>query len=572
MIAVLVAVSIVAAACGDDDDSSTGTTQPGATTPATTTKAPVAGGTITFGTFSETAGLDPIVSTGNGVTGYIEMAAIYDTIVRYNVQTGKYEPNTAETVTANADSTEWTVKLKSGIKFHDGTAYDAEAVKFGMNRHRSGIAGAPPCAELYACPRNSTSSAAYMTLVKSIDVVDALTVKFTLTESWPSFQYALGAEAALIPSPTSIKKCDPTKDVRSCETNLKPVGAGPFKIGDFKPKDSITMVKNPDYFGGAPYLDGLKFVNSINDGGGDQTMNALSTGTLNMAFLRDPASVAAGHDKKFEGVSTFEQGGGMLLINLGVSVTCAAQKPEPLCVGKPDGVVASNPPTKDLKIRQAIAAAIDPKVINERGYSGKGLVGNQLFQSDFRWYTDTPGPPVNGDTAKRLVTEAKAAGWDGKVRLLYNSTPTGAALGLAAQTMLQNAGMTVSLDTSKDTVSQVQQVTVLKDFDITGWGLAIPPDDGAVWALAQNFSSTSPSNRIGFKNAVVDQALKEIRQAKNDDEKKAAFKKIAETMAAEIPALPWAKIEEFIAWQSNIKGVKQTHRSGVFLDKAWIDK
>ena len=121
--------------------SSSDTTQPGVTTPATTAKAPVAGGTITFGTFSETAGLDPIVSTGNGVTGYIEMAAIYDTIVRYNAQTGKYELNTAESVTANADSTEWTVKLKSSIKFTDGTAYDAEAVKFGMNRHRSGIAG-----------------------------------------------------------------------------------------------------------------------------------------------------------------------------------------------------------------------------------------------------------------------------------------------------------------------------------------------------------------------------------------------------------------------------------------------
>jgi peptide/nickel transport system substrate-binding protein len=121
--------------------------------------------TITFGTYSETAGLDPIVSSGNGVTGFIEMNAVYDTIVRWNVETGKYDPNTAETVTPNADSSEWTVKLKPNIKFTDGTAYDAEAVKFGMSRHRSGIANAPPCAELYACPRNVTSSAAYIALV-----------------------------------------------------------------------------------------------------------------------------------------------------------------------------------------------------------------------------------------------------------------------------------------------------------------------------------------------------------------------------------------------------------------------
>ena len=90
-------------------------------------------------------------------------------------------------------------------------------------------------------------------------------------------------------------------------------------------------------------------------------------------------------------------------------------------------------------------------------------------------------------------------------------------------------------------------MTELKDFDVTGWGLAIPPDDGAVWALAQNFASTSTSNRIGFKSDVVDQALKDIRQAKTDDEKKAAYKKIAEVMTAEVPSLPFAKIEEFIA-------------------------
>jgi peptide/nickel transport system substrate-binding protein len=195
-ISAVIALAIIAAACGGDDKSSSSdTTQPGGTSPATTTKQPVAGGTITFGTYSETQGLDPIVSSGYGVTGYIEMATFYDPIVRYNTSTGKYEPNTAVSVTSNDALTEWTVKLKPNIKFTDGTAYDAEAVKFGMNRHRSGTAGAPPCAELYACPRNVTSSAAYMGLVKSIDVVDSLTVKFTLSEPWAAFQYALSAEA-----------------------------------------------------------------------------------------------------------------------------------------------------------------------------------------------------------------------------------------------------------------------------------------------------------------------------------------------------------------------------------------
>ena len=176
------------------------------------------------------------------------------------------------------------------------------------------------------------------------------------------------------------------------------------------------------------------------------------------------------------------------------------------------------------------------------------------------------------EAAKKLVADAKAAGWDGKVRMLYNSSPAGMNIGLATKTMLESAGMTVDLDVSKNITGQVAQVTVSKDFDMTGWGLAIPPDDGAVWALAQNFQSTSSSNRIGYKSPVVDQALKDILVAKTDDDKKVAYKKIAEALATDVPALPWAKIEEYIAWPTNIKGVRQTDRSGVLFDKAWIDK
>jgi peptide/nickel transport system substrate-binding protein len=565
VLAALAALSIVAAACGDDSgDGAQATTTQAA-------KEPKSGGTLSIGTFSETAGLDPIVSTGSGVTGYIELAAIYDTILRYNAATGKYEPNTAESVTNNADYTEWTVKLKPGIKFHDGTAYDAEAVKFGMNRHRSGAAGAPPCAELYACPRNSTSSIAYMALVKSIDVVDPLTVKFTLSEAWTTFPYALASEASFIPSPTEIKKCDPAKNVRECAFNLKPVGAGPFVIGAFSAKESITMTRNPNYHGGQVYLDGLRFVNSINDAGGPQTLNAFNAGTVNVAFLRDPATVASAKERKAVGASTMQQSGGIFLINAGATVNCAGGQPAPTCTGKPDGPTESSSPTKDIKVRQAIAAAIDPKVINDRGYQGKGLVGSQLLQNDFRWSPDVPGPAYNVDNAKKLVSEAKAAGWDGKVRMIYNNSPTAQAIGLAAQTLLQAVGIDVALDTSVDTTAQINKVVVQRDFDISGWGIAISPDDGAMWGLTQNFLSTSGSNRTGFKNTVVDQALRDLRTATTDDQKKAAYRKIAEQIATEVPVLPFAKVEEFIVWKDNVQGVMQVGRGGVLFDKAWID-
>jgi peptide/nickel transport system substrate-binding protein len=578
LIGVLAVLTLALSACGDDgeDSSDSGSDDPSATTaaPTATTEAeetPVSGGELVFGEYSEPRGLDPIVSTGAGVTGAIEMSAIYDTIMRWNPETGEYEERTAESLESNAAFTEWTLKLKPGILFHDGTPYNAEAVKWGMMRHKSGQQTAGPCETLNACPRNPTSSGVYMALISDIAVVDDLTLKFTLTEPWSAFAYALSDEASMIPSPTAYKAAcpDPKADVAQCPFNLAPVGAGPFKIGAFKPKESITMVRNDNYYGGDVYLDGLKFLNA-GDAGGDKTYEGFKAGTYDVAFLRAPTATSAAHDDGVEGYSSIQYGGGIFLINMGVSVNCAGGKPEPVCVGKPDGPQATTPPTASLKVRQAIAAAIDPEVINERGNDGKGKPGSSIFQEGFRWNPDVPGPEYDPEKAKQLVAEAKAEGWNGTVRLLYNNSPTAVNVGQATQTMLQAVGIDAPLDTTKDTTNQILQVTVQKDFDVVGFGIAVSNDDGAMAALAQNFSSTSPSNRVGYKNPKVDQALKDLRAAATDEEKTEQFGIIATELSRDIPALVWSAVEELVVWQEDVHGLAFNHSTSVHLDKAWI--
>ena len=146
VLTVLVTLGLFAAACGDSSEkNSSDSTGPTTPSPATT-RPPQLGGTLVFGEFAQPIGLDPIVAIGGGQVGGTEMAAIYDTLLRYDTATGKYEPQTAESLAPNADFTEWTLKLKQTIKFTDGTAYDAAAVVFGLNRHRSGLPGAPACA------------------------------------------------------------------------------------------------------------------------------------------------------------------------------------------------------------------------------------------------------------------------------------------------------------------------------------------------------------------------------------------------------------------------------------------
>lgn len=573
-VTLVLCLALVAAACGndkgEDNRSATGTSGTGAGT--TTTLAPQAGGTLTLATFSEIFGLDPLVALGSGSSGGTEMATVFDTIVRYDPESRKYVPLTAEAVTPNADSTEWTIKLRPNIKFTDGTDYDAEALVFNFNRHRVGN-GLPvtDCATYIACPRNIRSTGAQALLIKALTVVDTVTLKVTLTEPWTSFQYMLADSMGLIASPAALKKCDGTKNPNLCEFNTKPVGAGPFMIESFKKGESINVVRNPNYYGGQVYLDGIKFV-TYGDVGGIKSYDAFKTGTVTGAYLRVPDVIAQAKTDGAKGLSAVDQSGEMLLMNMGANITCAAGKPEPLCTGKPDGPTPTNPVTKSLKVRQAVAAAFDSKAFDDRVYAGKGLAGTEVFQKSFPWNPNVPGPTYDLTKAKQLVTEAKAEGWDGTIRVIFPNSPSGQTGSIAIETMLKAAGMNVVVDATKDSTAHQAVITTSKDFDVSTWGTSAGPDDSAIFAMTQNLQSTAPSNRSGFKSARADEALKKLLAAPDDAATTALYKIIAEEVNALVPFVPRAASETFRVFDPKVRGVTSNARNMTNYSKAWIAK
>ena len=238
--------------------------------------------------------------------------------------------------------------------------------------------------------------------------------------------------------------------------------------------------------------------------------------------MRVASAVAQAKADKATGIPGIDQAGETMLINMGVTVNCVGGAPAPVCVGKPDGQTPTTPVTTNLKIRQAIVAAFDPKTWNTRVYQDKGLTGTELFQKSFPWDPGVAGPAYDLEKAKSLVTQAKAEGWNGSVRVLFTNTPNDQNAAVALEGMLKAAGINATVDTSKDSPAQQLVVTTQKDFDLARWGTSIGPDDSAIWAIAQNLTSASTSNRPGFKSPKVDQAVKDLRAAKTDDEKKAA--------------------------------------------------
>jgi peptide/nickel transport system substrate-binding protein len=551
---ILVLIGFLAFGCGDSAGNEAAPSGGGtALAGSSTTVAPKRGGTITHGVYSETAGLDPVVSNGGGTTGNTEMATLYDTIMQYDRTTNSYTGRTAASLTPNADFTVWTLVLRSGIKFSDGTDYDAEAVVFGLKRHT----------------QFASRSASLVGNIKEYKVLDKLSVEFTLTGRWASFPYVLAYAPGMIPSPTAVRAaCGPNQEIRprECGFNLKPVGAGPFVLDSYKPKDSITVKRNDAYWGGEVYLDAIKFVLLV---GAPATYEALKSNTLQSAFLREAEVLKrAKEDGTIGGYYEVKQSlGGVVLMNNG-KVTCRNGNPAGVCTGKPDGVVSIETPTADRRVRQAIAYAVDTKVLDQRLNNGTGYPGEEFFQEGSRWKSRAPVSSYDPAKAKELVEQVKReTGWDGSLRVNCHNAQSTSGWPISMEAMLSTVGFKPRMKYDYDLAAMVNDVTVNKAFDIACFGFSVD-DEAPEVGLQQNLSSSSSS--MNLSSPELDAQIRAVREAATEPDKLAALEKVQDLWRTEQFSKVWRATGEMIAWNKNMRGVKVTVSTTVLFDKAWL--
>ena len=145
------------------------------------------------------------------------------------------------------------------------------------------------------------------------------------------------------------------------------------------------------------------------------------------------------------------------------------------------------------------------------------------------------------------------------------------AIGITVQTALQAVGMTVQTE-YVDTATNTQRIFIDKNFDIGTHAMAITSDDGGPLNLLQNLQSASGANRTGYNNPAVDKAIKDLRTAKTDDEKTAAYKIIADAVAKDVPLLPMWNGEYSVAWNSKVHGFVKSSRYNVLWHEVWMEK
>ncbi|MCB0995293.1 MAG: ABC transporter substrate-binding protein [Acidimicrobiales bacterium] len=497
-----------------------------------------AGTEVTMGMFSETRGLDPVVTSGSGVTGGIENAAIYDVLLYWNPETAAYEGQTAESISSNDDFTVWTLTLKPDITFANGDPYDAEAVKFSIER--------------FMDPENRSVNLGFVSKIASIDVVDDLTLEFTLSDPWAGFPWVLADEPGMVVSPRAFE------ELGAEELNLNPVdaGAGPYQIDHFEPGNEIVLTARDNYWGGPVCIETLRFVRIA---GAPATYEAYQNGELQAAFLREPRVIQDARDNGDDANSILaaQASGGLMLLNIGLG--------------------ESTPVTRDVRLRQAIAYAVDPDFMNERANGGTGKPNKGILDPDLsRYWTENQVPiPFDADKAAELVEEVKADGingeepWDGTIRLACHNAPSRIDWAVAAQALLERVGFTVEVDNDGNIADLITQIRANHDFDIACWGINVH-DSTITTAFENRFRSTSGSNEVGLKDERMDAILDDFAVAQTDEDFKAAFDAMQELWNEIVPSVQYETVEEMIIFTPEVQGVKQTQATIILFDDAYI--
>jgi peptide/nickel transport system substrate-binding protein len=253
-------------------------------------EAPVAGGTFIFGRGGDSVQLDPaIVTDGESfrVTGQC-----LEPLYQYAAGSTLPIPALATGCTANAESTEWTCELRQGVKFHDGTDFDADAVIFNFERWRftdNPYHFETQFFEYYEYMWGGFDDSSTIT---SVEKVDDHTVKFVLNASLAPFLANLAMDMFAISSPAAIELYGEDYGLPAAGC----VGTGPFKYVEWVESDHISVVANGDYWGGRPTIDEIIWRVIPDDSARFLALKAGDIHALEQATAEDIASADADPD------------------------------------------------------------------------------------------------------------------------------------------------------------------------------------------------------------------------------------------------------------------------------------
>jgi peptide/nickel transport system substrate-binding protein len=464
--------------------------------------------TLRIGLAEDPDVLDP--SMARTYVGRIVFSALCDKLFDIDEKLN-IVPQLALSHETSTDGKEVTIKLRPGVKFHDGEPLDAEAAKFSLDRHLT-MQGSFRKPELAA--------------LDHVDVVDPLTVKLVLKTPFSPLIAQLTDRAGMMVSPKAAKEAGD-------KFSLHPVCAGPYKFVERVQQDRIVFEKFADYWNKdnvfidrvvyLPIVDATVRLANLKSGGLDLIERVLAT---------DIKDVRA--DKRLKLATALELGYMGLTINTGNDKN-------------------KGPLSQSEKVRQALDLSIDREAVNQVVFNGEFTPGNQWITPEHPYYQKSfPIRPRDIAKAKALLKESGAT-LPVSVDLMVPKGAENEAVAQVIQSMAAEAGFDLKIRLLEWATSLKQAQAGEYQMFLLGWSGRIDPDGNSYVFL----HTKAPQNEAFYSNPEADKVLEEARLVTDLAQRKAIYEKLTKIVLNDEPLIYLYHRKLLIAHTTKLEGYKQ---------------
>lgn len=513
---VLIAIVLVGAGCGSSSNGNGGGVNPDEAGDVIQEPPgpPTPGGKVAYGLEAETDGFDP-TSSRWAIAGNMVAFAVFDPLAAYK-EDGTWAPYLAQAFEPNEDYTEWIIRLRPGIQFHNGEPLNAEAVRGAMQGIKESV----------------LAGAAYKA-IESIEVVpgDDLAVRVTTVQPWASFPATLTGQAGVIPAPEQLNAEGDAK-------SNQPIGTGPFVFDEWIRDSRFVATKNSNYWmkdaqGNAlPYLDEVEF-RPLPDH--QARVSTLQTGGVQLLHTNS--------NEQFPVLQGLAQDGEIQLAQ-------DRGENEEVFVMLNSG----KPPFDSKTARNAVAYATPYEQTLEIYKAPVERRTDSAFGKDSPYYVDTEFPEYDPERARQLVEQYKTeTGQDLTFSLGTTSVVENQAIVQFLAEQYNSVGMRVDVKTTLqdnyilDAVTGQYQANLWRQFGATD------PDADYVWWHEDNIDPAALSLNIAqFANPELSQALDEARATPDPALRAEKYAIVQQIWAEETPYIWLSSTVWYIAAANNV--------------------
>jgi peptide/nickel transport system substrate-binding protein len=463
------------------------------------------GGTINYLAQGEVTSLDSITfpsqmsPPATGLRGY----AIYDALIADDFNAGKVVMRIAKSL-KSTDSTTWTLTLRDGVKFSDGTPYNAEAVKFNWDRVAN------------AANRSGCLTAA-QTIADST-VVDPLTLKITLKAANADFPYFVANTSCLtfLGSPTAINQ-------KGAGFGAAPVGAGAFIVKEWVRDSVLTLVPNPTFYGKRAYVDQVNIRPTSDEA---QRMNTLVSGGADMMFTSNVSLNQRATDAGLKITNGAGNGGLNIIFNF------------------------DKAPFNDPRARQAVAMAFDTNALTTAVYNGATPGVRTIFKEESPFYDKTlTQAKYNRKKAQALFDQLAAEGKPVQASFIYITS-----LKPQAEWFQATMASYKNVDIRLDLVADAALAPTLASSAFQGGFYSFfftNPNPGLLDAV----QTGGARNFMHYSNPQVDAAVRKAAQSLQLSEQVQLYKTAQRQILKDVPFIIYARQNNQTFYSKKLQGV-----------------